>query len=202
MQSASKHRRGFTIVEVLVATALTVFLAYLLSTVWAELEKSTVDLIARGQLMQEMDMAVAALSRDLGGSVAVPASTAFSVGTLEQGRWIAWDPSHAPAELWLCFDGGTNPDGVANWSGSPDTVIRYYLDTDSNSTITTKVLVRQNVTDNTRFIVARNLSSMSIAADGQFIDITLTFVYQRHGSFGEFGAAYTRTVTLKARAPQ
>jgi hypothetical protein len=204
-----RNRCGFTLAEVTLVTGLTVFLAVLLSSVWKNINLFTTDAVGRGQLMQEMDLAAAALSRDLAGSLPVLASSTFSGssdGKPDSGRWIAWlHPGNT--ELKLCYDGGTCPDGAADWTGTVDTVIRYYLDPDPNTDITTKVLVRENACDlpPTKFIVARNLDSMTVEAgagtDAGFILITLQFKYQQRSGNKYFGPVYLRKYTLQARAP-
>ena len=55
-------------IEVTIVSGLMAFLALLLSNAWVGgIGKATVDLIARAQLAQEMDIATMALGRDLGG---------------------------------------------------------------------------------------------------------------------------------------
>ena len=191
-----RRRRGYTIVEVTIAGGLTVFLGVLLSSIWANLCGSTVDLIGRSRLVQEMNLAVASIGRDLGGSLAVPASSSLEGSTLEQGRWIGWQHP-GDAELRLCFDAGAAPDGVCDWTGVSDTVIRYFLEADPNPATTTKILVREKQNDGTRFVAAKNLSAMTVDADGGFVRIVLTFKYRLRSGVDCF-----RTVTLKARPPQ
>jgi type II secretory pathway pseudopilin PulG len=196
-------RRGFTLVEITLVTGLTVFLAVLLSSVWKSINGFTTDAVGRGQLMQEMDLAVASLSRDLGGSVPILGSTSFGIGRPDEGRWVGWQHP-TDVELWLCYDGGTCPDGAADWSGTTDTVIRYYLAPDADTNVTTKVLVRENrsVLPYARFSVARNINSMTVNDDGGFVRIVLQFRYQQRSGATYFGPEYLRTFTLEAEAPQ
>jgi hypothetical protein len=200
-----RSRRGFTLVEVTLVAGLTVFLAVLLSSVWKNINLFTTDAVGRGQLMQEMDLAAASLSRDLAGSLPVLATSTFSNGKQDSGRWIAWQhPSNT--ELKLCYDGRdgqTSPDGVADWTGTTDTVIQYYLDVDPNPDVATKVLVRENISDlpPTKFIVARNLDNMTIDEDAGFARIKLEFRYQQRSGSRYFGPEYLRTFTLEAKAP-
>jgi hypothetical protein len=202
----SHNRRGFTLVEITVVTGLTVFLAVLLSSVWKNLNVFTTDAVGRGQLIQEMDMAAASLSRDLGGSLPIKASTSSVDADSQrpdQGRWIGWQhPSNS--ELWLCFDAGACPDGAPDWSGTTDTVIRYFLVPDPDANATTQILVRENRNTSTQFVVARNVNGMTVDVDpgNNFARIALQFRYQRHSGARYFGPEYLRAFTLEARPPQ
>jgi type II secretory pathway pseudopilin PulG len=196
------HRRGFTLVEVTIVSGLTAFLAILLSSAWMGMSRSTVDLVGRGRLIQELDMAVASLSRDLGGSLAV-ASSSNNLGRGDTGAWINYeklaDPQYGD-KLRLYFDGGDNP-SVKN---APNTVIEYHLESyDESPDQSSNVLVRQENPDDfgEKFVVAKNVDSMNIivpeagfTGDG-FIEIELTFKY--HYTNGEF----TRKCALKAKIP-
>jgi hypothetical protein len=190
-------RRAFTLLEVTIVSGLTAFLAMLLASVWTWTNKAGFphDVIIRGRVLQEMDMAVSALSRDLGGSLAIPSS----LGNVAQGRWIGWQQV-GNAELWLCYDGGANPDGMTNWIETPDTVIRYYLASDPDPNVATSILVREDQSANTTFAVARHVDSMVVDSDvssgDEFVKVQLTFKYRRSD------AEYTRKVTLSARTPQ
>jgi hypothetical protein len=202
------RRRGFTLVEVTLVAALTVFLAVLLSSVWKNIGLFTTDAVGRGRLMQEMDLAAASFSRDLAGSAPVLATSTFGNGKPDSGRWVGWQhPGNT--ELWLCYDGGTCPNGTPDWTGANDTVIRYYLADDPNPDVNQKtgILIRENRSDNppTSFIVARNLdrtNGLIVDADGEFVKITLQFKYQQHSGSNYFGPEYVRAFTLEARAPQ
>ena len=166
MMSSLKRRSGFTLVEVTIACALTAFLAVLLSTTWALLMRPTADLIAWGQLFQEMDIAVASLARDLGGSQLDFRDISNNwPGEKRQGRLLACSGTFSDANgnhLRLCFDGGEppdNPNNTADWE-TPDTVIDYYVDAGS------KKLIRLNQNTGTLFTVAKNVDSMTITPSG------------------------------------
>ena len=58
---------GFAIVEMLIVAAMMSLLALVLSSSWSSLGKTTINVIARVQLAQEIDFTTAALCRDLGG---------------------------------------------------------------------------------------------------------------------------------------
>jgi type II secretory pathway pseudopilin PulG len=152
------HRRnGFTLVEVTIACALTAFLAILLSTTWVLLMRPTADLIAWGQLFQEMDVATATLARDLGGSLPDEQYT----GGRKKGRLLGVRQSPTDIntlEIW--FDGGSNADTPPTvWNPlADDTVIAYYVDSGSHS------LIRLNRKTGTSFTVAVDVVGPSDAA--------------------------------------
>jgi type II secretory pathway component PulJ len=111
-------RSGFSLLEVTLVSGLMALLAVVLSSAWVGVGRPAADVIARSRLFQEMDMAVAALSRDTSGGLANPEGR---LGGKTQGCWVGW-MQPANGQLWLCFDGGTDPNGEADW-GPPDTVI-------------------------------------------------------------------------------
>jgi len=214
-RNAPRSRRGFTLVEVTLVAGLTMFLAVLLSSVWKNISLFTTDAVGRGQLMQEMDLAAASLSRDLAGSLPVLATSTFSNGKPDSGRWIAWQHPFN-TELWLCYDGGTCPDGVPDpdWTHlTPnDTAIRYYLANDPDGDVATKILVRDTIVNSnvvSTFVVARSVNTntvnglgcMTVDEDAGFVRITLQFKYQQHVGSRYFGPEYLRTFTLEAKAP-
>jgi hypothetical protein len=191
------RRRGFTLVEVTIVSGLTAFLALLLSSTWYWTNNAGFpnDLIIRGRLLQEMDMAISSFSRDLGGSLAVPSS----YNDIQQGRWIAWQ-TVGNTDLSLCYDGSDNPDGDPTWSGTTDTVIHYYLEADPDEHLSTKILVREDENTGVKFTVARYVDSMAVDSEmisgSEFVTIELAF------KRSYINRDYNRKFTLKARAPQ
>ncbi len=173
------HRRAFTLLEVTVVSGLTVFLAVLLSSAWSAIGRPASDLAGRGQIVQEMELAVTTLSRDLGGSSVNPSAR---LGDKSVGRWVGWtQPGNN--QLWLCFDGGTEPNGQADWT-DPDSVIVYHLDGDT--------LLRWDHNAGTTFAVARDLTDLAVTAEGtDAVRIVLSFESR----------GITRTCTLIARSP-
>jgi type II secretory pathway component PulJ len=174
-----RHRPGFTLLEVTFVSGLMAVLVLVISRAWIGIGRPIADTITRSQLLQETDMVVAALTRDLNGSLANPAGR---LGNKNMGRWVGWRQLSLN-EFQLCFDGGTNPDGQPQW-GPPDTVISYTLQ--SNGT-----LVRTDENAGTTFTVAKNISNMTITSNLVSMQIQFTFSYR--GS--------TRTCTLNARTP-
>lgn len=173
-----KGRKAFTLVEVLIAAGLMAFLAVVLARLWQGAGRATVDLIVAGRLNQEANLAVAALQRDLGGCLPGPGGRPGTKGAHQfVGRL---QPSGS--ELWLCFDGGASPNGVADWA-SPDAVIIYR--------VAAGQLLRVDQTAGTSFTVARHVDSLSVVDLGGSTRITLTFSYR----------GTTRAYTLTARDP-
>src|SRR5438067_1080268 len=115
-RTTRRKRRAFTLVEMSVVSVLLVLLGLLLSQTWAGLGRPTVDLIARSRLAREARLATDALARDLGGCLANPEAR---LGTSSQYRFVG--RSQPNNQLWLCFDGGSTPNGTADWA-APDTV--------------------------------------------------------------------------------
>jgi type II secretory pathway component PulJ len=171
-------RPGFTLLEATIVSGLMAVLAVLLAAVWAGFGQPARDIVERARVSQEAQLAIAALARDLGGSLA---NAAARLGTQEQGAWVGW-LHPGGTQLWLCFDGGNNPNGEADWS-SPDTVITYLLEEDR--------LVRWDQTANTTFTVARYLDRLEVRSAGSNLQIVLTFVYRN----------LSRTYTLEASSP-
>jgi type II secretory pathway component PulJ len=170
MRSPLQRRSGYTLVEVTVACILTALLAILLSTTWQLLMPSTADLIAWGQLFQEMDVAVTAISRDAGGSLPDDGHA----GTKAQGLLLQCRKTFDVNgdHFQLCFDGGDPPDGNADWGTPDDTVVDYYVDRDS------KTLIRSNQKTGESFTVAKNVDRMDVTPIGAtHLQIELTFQY-------------------------
>lgn len=176
MGSTTRHRRAFSLVEMMVVCSMMAVLAVLLSSAWAGVGKTAADLIGRSRLVQERDLAVAALSRDLGGYLS---ATSTGHGERRDGRWLKWEIP-TPQSLMLYFDGGTNASGVA----LADTTVKYLLAPDSDPTADTKVLVRRMSVSGgaaTDFVVARKVYSMNVAADADdptAVRIILCFKYR------------------------
>jgi prepilin-type N-terminal cleavage/methylation domain-containing protein len=165
IRSRRDHPRGFTFVEVSIVSILMAMLAMLLAETWSGLGRPLVEMAARSRLAQEANLAMTSLSRDLGGSLSNGEgrlgrkSLYACVGRLQPGG----------SQLWLCFDGGAAPNGMADWT-APDTVIAYDLEGSA--------LVRRDQTAGTSFVVAQNVSSLIVEDLGGACQITLTFVYR------------------------
>jgi type II secretory pathway component PulJ len=179
MRLAYQRHGGFTLLETLLVAGLMSLLVLLISAGWAGFGGPTVDALVRCKVAQEARLAVAALSADLGG---YPATGQGRPGTVAQSAFVGRQQPGG-SQLWLCFDGGTNPNGLADW-GPPDTVIVYQVQNGC--------LVRQDQAAGTSFTVARYVTGFT-AQDlgGGQVQLQLTFTYR----------AITRTYTWIARDP-
>jgi hypothetical protein len=192
MTTMCQRRRGFTLLEVTLVSGLTVFLAVLLSSTWALLSRPTAELIAWGQIFQEMDLAVASLARDLGGSLSDYQDASGQPGGKQQGALVECRQSSDinGDHLQLCFDGGDSPNGQADWNPpTSDTIVDYYVCSDSHT------LVRWNQTTGTFFKAAKNVDQLQVVDNGDNFQITLRFRYvPEHGT-----RALVRSCTLTAK---
>jgi type II secretory pathway pseudopilin PulG len=186
------HRTGFTIVEITVVCVLSVVLAVIVSSAWTGMGRAAADLIGRSQLVQERDVAVAALSRDLGGCLLDPLAR---TGDKTKGRWLSWTcPTNATLttnqDLLLTFNTGTTAAGIP----LPNTTIRYLAIADPDPNSSTLLLVRRMNDDApTQFTVAKNVHSMFVTINptDNSARITICFEYRK----------FTLTCDLTAREP-
>jgi prepilin-type N-terminal cleavage/methylation domain-containing protein len=159
------RRRAFTLVEVMVVSALGGALAMLLAQAWSGLGRPLVDAAAHARLAEEASLAVASLTRDLGG---YSGGSDGRLGGKTQLRFVG-RMQPGGAQLWLCFDGGPNPNGLADW-GVPDTVISY--------SVVSGALVRWDQSSGQTFTVARNVNRLEVTDLGSQVQIRLTFQYR------------------------
>jgi hypothetical protein len=158
-------RSAFTLVEVTIVSGFLGIFALLLSQTWTGLGRPLVDISARCRVAQEADAAVTSLERDLCGSLAdnqgrLGSKTAYQfVGRLQPGN----------RQLWLCFDSGTNPNGIADWA-PPDTVIIYQLVGNN--------LQRVEQGTGAAYTVARYVQQMQVIDLGSAVQIVLTFTFR------------------------
>ncbi|MDB5334511.1 MAG: hypothetical protein JWN70_130 [Planctomycetaceae bacterium] len=175
--STNLSRRGFTLLETTIVSAFMGFLAVLISTTWSAFIRPTADVAQRCRIAQEANLAVASLTRDLAGSLADN-----QTGTKAKYQVVGrMQPDNS--QLRLCFDGGTTPNGTADW-GDPDTIITYYVDSNQ--------LIRWDENAGTTFTVAKDVDALYVEdiGDGE-VQIRLTFHFRR----------ITQTYTLIARDP-
>jgi prepilin-type N-terminal cleavage/methylation domain-containing protein len=192
------HRRpGFTLMEVIIVSGLMAFLAMLLASASAGIGRPAAELIRRSQSLQEMNMAVASLARDLGGGLANPAGRLGdkSLGQLSECLCLADAENPPNSILRLSFTNGTNP----------ETVIQYYVQPDATTSAALGQgaywLIREDPAANTTFTAARNINGFQVTRlpDGT-IQISLSFLYRLHQPKGQ--AQYlTRTCSMIAKTP-
>ncbi len=96
-------------VEVSISTGLVVMLSMLLSNAWIALGRPLLQTAGRCRIAQEADLAIACLTLDLGGCLPEGGG-----GVKLASQFVGWSyPGNT--ELMLCFDSGTDPNGVADW---------------------------------------------------------------------------------------
>lgn len=117
LRSSRQRRGGFTIIEVVLVGFLTTMLAGLLVRTWAAYGHAATEVAARCELMQEADFAIASMAADLAGLATDLPNLDGKAAPLVGLR--PWNGG-----LQLCFDGGTSPDGLPDWT-SPDVVVTY-----------------------------------------------------------------------------
>jgi type II secretory pathway component PulJ len=165
--------------EVMVVSGVMAILVLIISSVWAGVGRPIAEMIARCRLIEEIDLATDSLARDLGGSLA---NSEGRLGGKQQSRFVGWMQS-GQSQLLLCFDGGPEPNGHADWL-PPDTVIAYLVDENHR-------LVRWDQNANTEFTVAENVDSLEVETVEDTLQIRLAFSYRN----------LTRNCTFIARTP-
>ena len=164
-QRSSQRRRGFSLMEVSIASGLLIFLAMLIAETWIGLGRPLLETAHRCRVAQESNLALACLAGDLGACL--PGS-AGSVGGRSTSQLVG-RTQPGGTQLWLCFDGGATPNGVADWA-SPDVVVTYELVSDG--------LVRTDQSTGVQFVAARKVDSLAVADLGGEVQITLAFAYR------------------------
>jgi type II secretory pathway pseudopilin PulG len=104
--SCGKTAKGFTLLELLVVSILTIIVGLITAQFWMWFSPSLNDLVGRWHLLREGRTATLILASDFGSAVG-----ATPVG---ENRII------------LCKDAGDNPNGIADWA-APDVLVDYYL---------------------------------------------------------------------------
>ncbi|HWE37888.1 MAG TPA: prepilin-type N-terminal cleavage/methylation domain-containing protein [Isosphaeraceae bacterium] len=163
----ARPRRGFTVLEISIATGLLALLAMLISAVWAGFGRPSAEADRRARLAIEANLAAAALAADLGGGIADESGQRLEGKS--SLRFVDWKEPGG-TQLWLCFDGGPSPNGQPDW-GPPDTVIVYQVEAG--------MLVRQDQNANTSRSVAADVAGFGAVdlGDGR-VQITLTLAFR------------------------
>ena len=118
-RTSAPRRRGFTLIEMAVATLLLALLGVLLSDAVAAFARPANEVDHRTRVAMEANLAAEALARDLGGYLA---DSQADPGTLTQYQLTPRPPGHIPADnkvLSLTF---TKPE-------SPDVTVTYQMTT-------------------------------------------------------------------------
>ncbi len=154
-------RRGFTIIEMVIATFLTVFLALLLGAAMATFARPAAEVDGRARLALEACLAAEALARDLGGFLA---DNSGNPGALTQYKFASWSFSSDGTTLFLNFQ-GTNP-------GPPYVMVTYQQQNYQ--------LVRTQLTSGIQTVVASHVTRFFVEADpdnpnNAQIQLTLTY---------------------------
>jgi type II secretory pathway component PulJ len=192
-----RRRQGFTFMEVIVVSGLMAFLTMLLAAASAGIGRPAADVIRRSQSLQEMNIAVSALARDLGGSLANPNGRlgAKNVGQLAGCRCDPDSQYPANSVLSLTFNNGTNPDSVVRYYATPDAAASAKLGQNSYW------LIREDTNAHATFTVARNLSSFQATRlTDSTIEINLTFLHRMHQPQGQ-SQYLTRSCSMIAKTP-
>jgi type II secretory pathway component PulJ len=158
-----RRTRGFTVMEATVASSLMGFLALLIAGTWSSLGRPLKDAAALVQIQEEANRTAAFLAQDFGGQV-----DNAVVGKKKKGK-KAGKMAVGQTQLRLCFDGGADPNGVADW-GTPDTVISYSVQSGE--------LLRTNETTGTSATVARHVENVKVSDQGNSMSVEITFNYQ------------------------
>ncbi len=99
--------RGFTIMEMVVATFLAALLALLLATAAATFVRPAGEVDGRTRLALEASMAAEALARDLGGYLADNSGNPGNLTQYQFSKTSSWIPANG--SLVLNYQGGTPP---------------------------------------------------------------------------------------------
>jgi hypothetical protein len=141
-------------------------LVLMMSSTWTGFGRSLRDSMTRCRIAQQSSLAVAALTRELGGQCPDHLTGRQEAGNLV-GRMIS-----GGAELRLCFDSSI-PNGHADWA-SPDFVYSYRVDGGQ--------LIRETEATGVIHVLASNLESMELVELAEGVRITLTFSYRDYSS--------------------
>lgn len=102
---ARQGRRGFTVLELMIAGGLTAMLGILLLTACAAYGRAAAEVIARCRIAEEADLAIHALSADLGANL--PSSVA---GAKDRGLPTAISVASDGSRLAITFEDAVAPE--------------------------------------------------------------------------------------------
>jgi len=181
MNQRTSHvrRLAFTLVEVMVATAMTAFLFIMMSGMWHGLAGSMNNSLVDARVSQEAHFVLEVLRRDLGGYL-----PGKKTKKNDENKLVGCLATVATGtkQLMLCFD-DVKADGQPAW-GKPDTLIVYEVQ-DAQ-------LLRIEQTNKGAFVViASHITDFTPTqlANGVRVDFTITY------------EDVSKTYTLIAQAP-
>jgi hypothetical protein len=151
------RRRGYIMIEMVVATLLATLLGTLLALACATFARPALEVEARARIEQEAILAAQSLACDFGGALADPPG---QVGALAQSQFVDWDLSQGDV-LLLNFQGDQ---GVV--------VVTYQLAGDR--------LVRSNSASGVTTTIARHVTGFAVApnpddANQAMIQVTISY---------------------------
>jgi type II secretory pathway component PulJ len=158
-----RTRRGFTVLEATVASTLVGFQALLIAAAWSGLGRPLRDTTALVEIQEEAQRAANFLAEDFGGQI-----DSALLGKKKKGK-KAGKMAVGQAQLRLCFDGGSDPNGVADWA-DPDTVVTYSLQSGE--------LLRTNQSTGGVAMVARYVEEVKVKDQGNGMSVEITFDHQ------------------------
>lgn len=169
---SSSVRRGFSLLEVTVASMMAAAIVVLAASVAVDMARGMAGNIVETQVAAEARLAIESIRRDFSG-------TCPEEHTGDRDQWrLVGRLIPSPTELRLCFD--ADKDASADWI-APDRVVTYSL---SNNQ-----LVRTDALSGAQYTVARHVDDVEFVLGGDEITISLDFVA------GDFATTYTFLVS-------
>jgi prepilin-type N-terminal cleavage/methylation domain-containing protein len=173
IRQGSNRRRGFSMMEMIVASALAALLGLLLAQACVTFGRNALDVEARARIAREAILVTQSLACDLGGFLA---DTPGRTGTVTQFPLFGnppWDLTQ-----------GTPPGSILllNFQGASPIVIKYEWLSEGNQ------LVRLDSSTNVTTTIANYVTGFSVApepANSANVQITITIAYRN------FTATYT-----------
>jgi prepilin-type N-terminal cleavage/methylation domain-containing protein len=157
-------RRGFTLTEMVVATALTTLIMMLLGITWMAFGRPAVDVEARARIEQEGILAAQSLACDLGGFLS---DSSGRTGSSAQYQFADWNLSDSSV-LLINFQGTDSSDII---------VVSYQLQGNQ--------LVRSNSATGVSTTIARYVTGFTVGPDQQnpnWAQIQITISYRSFSS--------------------
>lgn len=184
-RTSTAGRRGYTLIEMVIASALTTLLGILLAATWSMFGRPALDVEARARITREAMLAAEALAGDLSG---YPPDAAGQQGSLKQGVFVDWMVPE-PSKLRLDFHGVGAPEGVAQW-GLPDRVITYQVQDVGTGR---GRLVRWDETGGITTTIAEHVTALTVTPDPSYpnqVQIQITLSYPNYPNYRTFTATF------------